>query len=86
MTIKEQIIQELDRIPESYLEKVLDFLYFLETPLTHDFEQLSKAEAIIQRGLSSALSKPKRSSSEIWAEFASIRNRISECVADEQYL
>ncbi|MCX5933891.1 MAG: hypothetical protein NTU99_03755 [Pseudanabaena sp. LacPavin_0818_WC45_MAG_42_6] len=34
MTIKEQIIQELDRIPESYLEKVLSFLYFLETPLT----------------------------------------------------
>ena len=32
MTIKEQIIQELDRIPESYLEKVLSFLYFLETP------------------------------------------------------
>ncbi len=29
MTIKEQIIQELDRIPESYLEKVLSFLYCL---------------------------------------------------------
>ena len=74
MTIKEQIIQELDRIPESYLEKVLSFLYFLETPLTHDVEQLSKAESIIQKGLNTALSKPKRSSSEIWAEFASIRN------------
>lgn len=81
MTIKEQIIQELDRIPESYLEKVLSFLYFLDTPLTHDVGQLSKAEAIIQNGLNTALSKPKRSSSEIWAEFASIRNRISESVA-----
>jgi hypothetical protein len=81
MTIKEQIIQELERIPESYLEKVLVFLYSLETPLTRDVEQLSKAEAIIQKGLNSALSKPKRSSSEIWAEFASIRNRISESVA-----
>jgi hypothetical protein len=81
MTIKEQIIQELERIPESYLEKVLVFLYSLETPLTRDVEQLSKAESIIQKGLNSALSKPKRSSSEIWAEFASIRNRISESVA-----
>jgi hypothetical protein len=81
MTIKEQIIQELDRIPESYLEKVLVFLYSLETPLTRDVEQLNKVEAIIQKGLNSALSKPKRSSSEIWAEFASIRNRISESVA-----
>jgi hypothetical protein len=81
MTIKEQIIQELDRIPESYLEKVLVFLYSLETPLTRDVEQLNKVEAIIQKGLNSALSKPKRSSSEIWAEFASIRNRISENVA-----
>ena len=81
MTIKEQIIQELDRIPESYLEKVLVFLYSLETPLTGDVEQLSKVEAIIQKGLNTALSKPKRSSSEIWAEFASIRNRISESVA-----
>jgi len=85
MTIKEQIIQELDRIPESYLEKVLSFLYFLKSPLTHDVEQLSKAEAIIQKGLNTALSKPKRSSSEIWAEFASIRNRISESVANEQH-
>ena len=81
MTIKEQIIQELDRIPESYLEKVLSFLCFLEAPLTHDVGQLSKGEMIIQKGLNTALSKPKRSSSEIWAEFASIRNRISESVA-----
>jgi hypothetical protein len=49
--------------------------------LTRDVEQLNKVEAIIQKGLNSALSKPKRSSSEIWAEFASIRNRISESVA-----
>jgi len=83
MTIKEQIIQELDRLPESYLEKVLVFLYSLENPLTHDVGQLSKAEAIIQKGLNTALSKPKRSTSEIWAEFASIRNRISESVASE---
>jgi hypothetical protein len=76
MTIKEQIIQELDRIPESYLEKVLSFLCFLETPLTHDVGQLSKAEAIIQKGLNTALSKPKRSTSEIWAEFNSIRNSL----------
>ena len=76
MTIKEQIIQELDRIPESYLEKVLSFLYFLKAPLTHDVEQFSKAEAIIQKGLNTALSKPKRSSSEIWAEFDSIRNSL----------
>ena len=81
MTIKEQIIQELDRIPESYLEKVLSFLYFLDPSLTHDVGQLSKAEAIIQKGLNTALSKPKRSASEIWAEFTSIRNRISESVA-----
>ena len=81
MTIKEKIIQELDRIPESYLEKVLSFLYSLDTPLTHDVGQLSKAESIIQKGLNTALSKPKRSASEIWAEFASIRNRISESVA-----
>jgi hypothetical protein len=86
MTIKEQIIQELDRLPESYLEKVLVFLYSLETPLTHDVGQLSKAEAIIQKGLNTALSKPKRSASEIWAEFAAIRNRISESVANEQHL
>ena len=47
MTIKEQIIQELDRIPESYLEKVLSFLYSLEIPSGHDAEVSSKAEAII---------------------------------------
>ncbi|PZV18882.1 MAG: hypothetical protein DCF20_02165 [Pseudanabaena sp.] len=82
MTIKEQIIQELDRIHESYLEKVLGFLCFLKAPLTHDVGHLSKAEEIIQKGLNSALSKPKRSSSEIWAEFASIRNRISESIVD----
>jgi hypothetical protein len=86
MTIKEQIIQELDRIPESYLKKVLGFLYSLETPMGHDAGQLSKAEAIIQKGLNAAIAKPKRSSSEIWAEFASIRNRISENVANEQNL
>lgn len=86
MTIKEQIIQELDRLPESYLEKVLVFLYSLENPLTHDVGQLSKAEAIIKKGLNTALSKPKRSTSEIWAEFAAIRNRISESVANEQHL
>lgn len=86
MTIKEQIIQELERIPESYLEKVLSFLCFLEVPLTHDVDQLGMAEAIIQKGLNAALSKPKRSTSEIWAEFASIRNRISESVANEPHL
>jgi len=82
MTIKEQIIQELERIPESYLEKVLVFLYSVGTPSGHDVGQLSKAEAIIQKGLNTALSKPKRSSSEIWAEFPSIRNRISESIVD----
>ena len=81
MTIKEQIIQELERIPESYLEKVLVFLHSVGTSSGHDVGQLRKAEAIIQKGLNTALSKPKRSSSEIWAEFASIRNRISESVA-----
>ena len=83
MTIKEQIIRELDRIPESYLEKVLSFLYFLEHPSENDAGLLRKAEAIIQKGLNTAISKPKRSASEIWAEFASIRNRISESVASE---
>ena len=83
MTIKEQIIQELDCIPESYLEKVLSFLYFLEHPSENDAGLLRKAEAIIQKGLNTAISKPKRSASEIWAEFASIRNRISESVASE---
>jgi predicted nuclease with TOPRIM domain len=39
------------------LEKVLSFLYFLKVPLTHDVEQLSKAEAIIQKELNTALSK-----------------------------
>jgi len=67
MTIKEQIIQELDRIPESRLEKVLSFLYSLEQ--MSDPTQLSRAEAIIQRGLNTAMSKPKRSPSEIWAGF-----------------
>lgn len=76
MTIKEQIIQELDRIPESYLEKVLSFLYFLKAPLTHDIGQVSNAEAIIQKGLNTALSKPKRSASEIWAEFELVRNSL----------
>lgn len=84
MTIKEQIIQELDRIPESYLEKVLGFLYSLEIPSQHDAGLSSKADAIIQRGLNNALSKPKRSASEIWAEFTSIRNKISDSVANEQ--
>ena len=86
MTIKEQIIQELDRIPESYLENVLSFLYSLETPLGHGAGLSSKAEVIVQKGLNTAISKPKRSPSEIWAEFASIRNRISESVATEQNL
>jgi hypothetical protein len=55
---------------------VLDFLHSLETPLTYDVGQLSKAEAIIQKGLNTALSKPKRSASEIWAEFEMVRNSL----------
>ena len=70
MTIKEQIIQELDRIPESYLENGLSFLYSLETPSGQDAGLSSKAEAIVQKGLNTAISKPKRSESKIWAEFA----------------
>ena len=84
MTVKEQIIQELDRIPESYLEKVLDFLCFLEQPSRLDSGELSKAEVIVQRGLNIAITKPKRSSEEIWSEFESIRNKTSEGVASEQ--
>jgi len=86
MTIKEQIIQELDRIPESYLEKVLVFLCSLETPTQNDALMSSKAEAIIQKGLNTALSKPKRSAAEIWAEFASIRNKVADSVVTEQNL
>jgi hypothetical protein len=81
MTIKEQIIQELDRIPESRLEKVLNFLEQMSDPI-----QLTKEEAIIQRGLNTAMSKPKRSPSEIWAELEAVRTRISESVANEQSL
>ena len=84
MTVKEQIIQELDRIPESYLEKVLDFLCFLEQPSRLDSRELSKAEVIVQRGLNIAITKTKRSSEEIWSEFESIRNKTSEGVASEQ--
>ena len=76
MTIKEQIIQELDCIPESYLEKVLSFLYFLEHPSENDAGLLRKAEAIIQKGLNTAISKPKRSASEIWAAFELVRNSL----------
>jgi hypothetical protein len=76
MTIKEQIIQELDRLPESYLEKVLVFLYSLETPSHDDSLLISKVEAIIQKGLNTALSKPKRSPSEIWTEFELVRNSL----------
>ena len=76
MTIKEQIIRELDRIPESYLEKVLSFLYFLEHPSENDAGLSGKAEAIIQKGLNTAISKPKRSASEIWAEFELVRNSL----------
>ena len=86
MTVKEQIIQELDRIPESYLEKLLGFLYFLEQPSQLDSEELSKAEVIIQRGLNIAITKPKRSPEEIWSEFELVRNRISESVVTEQNL
>jgi hypothetical protein len=84
MTIKEQIIQELDRIPESRLEKVLSFLCSLEQ--MSDSAQLSRAEEIIQRGLNAANSKPKRSSSEIWAEFELVRTKIFESVPHEQSL
>ena len=84
MTVKEQIIQELDRIPESCLEKVLDFLCFLEQPSQLDSGELSKAEVIVQRGLNIAITKTKRSSKEIWSEFESIRNKTSEGVASEQ--
>jgi hypothetical protein len=31
MTIKEQITQELERLPESVLKEVLDFVQFLQT-------------------------------------------------------
>lgn len=83
MTIKEQIIQELDRIPEFCLEKVLVFLYSLEAQSGHDAGLSSKSEAIVQKGLNTAISKPMRSALEIWAEFEFFRNRISESVATE---
>ena len=78
ITTKKQIIQELDHIPESYLEIVLSFLCFLETQSGHDAGLSSKAEAIIQKGLNTAISKPKQSVSEIWAEFEFVRNKMSE--------
>jgi hypothetical protein len=31
MELKEQIVLEIDKIPESYLEEVYDFLKFLQT-------------------------------------------------------
>lgn len=78
MTIKKQIIQELDRTPESYLENALSFLYSLETQSGHDAGLSRKAKEIVQKGLNTAISKPKRLSSEIWAEFELFRNKISE--------
>jgi putative PIN family toxin of toxin-antitoxin system len=86
MTIKEQIIQELDRVPESQLETVLFFLCSLETasnsyPFTH--EHLNKADAIIQNCFDIAASKPKRSATEIWADFEWTRAKIAQEVLQE---
>ena len=81
MTIREQILQELDRVPESQLETVLFFLCSLETnsnsyPLTH--EHLTKADAMIQNCFDIAASKPKRSEPEIWEDFERTRVKIAQ--------
>ncbi len=81
MTIKEQIIQEFDRVPESQLETVLFFLCSLETdsnsyPFTQ--EHLTKADSIIQNRFDISASKPKRSEPEIWADFEPTRAKIAQ--------
>lgn len=47
MNSKEELIQELDNIPESLIQEVLDFLYFLKAKQDRDIQDLQDARAIL---------------------------------------
>ncbi|MEM9274334.1 MAG: DUF2281 domain-containing protein [Cyanobacteria bacterium P01_F01_bin.143] len=47
MNSKEQLIQELDNIPEPLIQEVLDFLYFLKAKQDRDIQDLQDARAAL---------------------------------------
>ena len=47
MTLKEELIRELDDISEPIILEVLDFLYFLKAKQEQDSEDLKEARAVL---------------------------------------
>jgi hypothetical protein len=47
MTLKEQLIQELDNVPDPLIVEVLDFLHFLKAKQEQDNEDLQDARAAL---------------------------------------
>ena len=47
MNSKEQLIKELDNVPEPLIQEVLDFLFFLKAKQDRDTEDLQDARAVL---------------------------------------
>ena len=47
MNSKEQLIQELDNVPEPLIQEVLDFLYFLKAKQDRDIQDLQDARTAL---------------------------------------
>ena len=47
MNSKEELIQELDNIPEPLIQEVLDFLYFLKAKQDRDIQDLRDTRAAL---------------------------------------
>ena len=47
MTIKEQLIEELNEVPDSLIVKVIDFLHALKNQQLEDYEDIADAHAAL---------------------------------------
>ena len=47
MTSKEQLIKELNNVPEPLIQEVLDFLFFLKAKQDRDIQDLQDARAAL---------------------------------------
>jgi hypothetical protein len=47
MTLKEELIQELDNVPEPLIREILDFVHFLQAKQEQELEDLEDARAAL---------------------------------------
>jgi len=49
MQVKEKIMEEIEKLPEEYLEEVLDFLRYLEMKKTNGMESALLSESSLKK-------------------------------------